>query len=137
MTVMTCKGHMARGRCCAQEAMERGIARARECETAADWAGASAADRRDNSALLDNNSANQRLTKADVDAMRAAGVAGADIIDAMVANSATFADKTQFSQARDIPRPAAVPPVLSSTADACPHMLSDVQRGERWFLRLA
>lgn len=75
-------------------------ARARECETAADWADAGAADRRDNSELLDNNSANQRLTKADIDAMRAAGAAGATIVEAMVANSATFADKTQFSQAR-------------------------------------
>jgi len=93
---------MARDRCCARWHVKRGDARARECETAADWAGAGAADRRDNSALLDNNSANQRLTKADVDAMRAAGAAGADIIDAMVANSATFADKTQFSQARDV-----------------------------------
>ena len=95
-------GVMARDRCCARWPVERADARARECETAADWAGAGVADRRDNSALLDNNSANQRLTKADVDAMRAAGAAGADIIDAMVANSATFADKTQFSQARDV-----------------------------------
>ena len=77
----------------------------RECETAADWAAASAGEGRDNSMLLDGREANQRLSAADIDAMKEAGVAGEDIMKAVVANSATFDAKTLFSQVTGRLRP--------------------------------
>ena len=75
---------------------------ARECETAADWTAASAGEGRDNSTLLDGREANQRLSAADIGAMKEAGVAGEDIMKAVVANSATFDTKTLFSQVAGI-----------------------------------
>lgn len=38
------------------------------------------------------------LQPAEIEAMKASGAAGADIVAALAANSATFATKTEFSQ---------------------------------------
>ncbi|PRW61100.1 tRNA (adenine(58)-N(1))-methyltransferase non-catalytic subunit trm6 [Chlorella sorokiniana] len=47
---------------------------------------------------LVQNDANQTLSAAEIEAMKASGAAGADIVAALAANSATFAAKTEFSQ---------------------------------------
>ncbi|XP_062163200.1 uncharacterized protein LOC133870157 isoform X2 [Alnus glutinosa] len=52
---------------------------------------------KDNRALIDNNKA-QSLTGEDIDAMRRQGATGDEIVDALIANSATFEKKTLFSQ---------------------------------------
>ncbi|XP_027331882.1 tRNA (adenine(58)-N(1))-methyltransferase non-catalytic subunit trm6 isoform X2 [Abrus precatorius] len=52
---------------------------------------------KDNRALIDNNLA-QSLTGEDIEAMRRQGARGNEIIDALIANSATFEKKTLFSQ---------------------------------------
>ncbi|XP_074274715.1 uncharacterized protein LOC141598821 [Silene latifolia] len=52
---------------------------------------------RDNRALVDNNTA-QSLTGEDIDELRGQGATGDQIVEALIANSATFANKTSFSQ---------------------------------------
>lgn len=52
---------------------------------------------KDNRALIDNNKA-QSLTGNDIDTMRRQGAKGDEIIEALIANSATFEKKTLFSQ---------------------------------------
>ncbi|XP_028784686.1 tRNA (adenine(58)-N(1))-methyltransferase non-catalytic subunit trm6 [Neltuma alba] len=52
---------------------------------------------KDNRALIDNNKA-QTLTGEDIQAMKSQGARGDEIIDALIANSATFEKKTSFSQ---------------------------------------
>lgn len=52
---------------------------------------------RDNRALVDNNKA-QSLSSEDIDAMRSQGATGDEIVEALIANSATFDKKTVFSQ---------------------------------------
>ncbi|GFZ10374.1 eukaryotic initiation factor 3 gamma subunit family protein [Actinidia rufa] len=52
---------------------------------------------KDNRALVDNNTA-QNLTGEDIDAMRRQGATGDEIVQALIANSATFEKKTSFSQ---------------------------------------
>ena len=52
---------------------------------------------RSNAELVDNGGA-QALSTADIEAMKARGSAGAEIVAALAANSATFAAKTEFSQ---------------------------------------
>ncbi|OAY50593.1 tRNA (adenine(58)-N(1))-methyltransferase non-catalytic subunit trm6 isoform X1 [Manihot esculenta] len=52
---------------------------------------------RDNRAIIDNNKA-QSLTGEDIDAMRRQGAKGDEIVEALIANSATFEKKTLFSQ---------------------------------------
>ncbi|KAK7291238.1 hypothetical protein RIF29_06215 [Crotalaria pallida] len=52
---------------------------------------------RDNRALMDNNTA-QSLTGDDIEAMRRQGARGNEIIEALIADSATFERKTSFSQ---------------------------------------
>ncbi|KAJ6931517.1 hypothetical protein NC652_014879 [Populus alba x Populus x berolinensis] len=52
---------------------------------------------RDNRAIVDNNEA-QTLTSEDIDEMRRQGAKGDEIIEALIANSATFEKKTAFSQ---------------------------------------
>ncbi|MED6132461.1 hypothetical protein PIB30_019257 [Stylosanthes scabra] len=52
---------------------------------------------RDNRQLLDNNTA-QTLTGEDIEAMRRQGAGGNEIIEALIANSATYDKKTAFSQ---------------------------------------
>ncbi|XP_024026582.1 tRNA (adenine(58)-N(1))-methyltransferase non-catalytic subunit trm6 isoform X2 [Morus notabilis] len=52
---------------------------------------------RDNRALVDDNKA-QSLTGEDIDAMRREGATGDEIVEALIANSATFEKKTLFSQ---------------------------------------
>lgn len=52
---------------------------------------------RTNAGLVDGGDI-QALSAADIEAMKAAGAAGADIVAALTANSATFASKTEFSQ---------------------------------------
>ncbi|EFN52089.1 hypothetical protein CHLNCDRAFT_139358 [Chlorella variabilis] len=52
---------------------------------------------RTNADLVDSGGA-QALSAADIEAMKAEGAAGADIVAALTANSATFAAKTEFSQ---------------------------------------
>ncbi|XP_004499247.1 uncharacterized protein [Cicer arietinum] len=52
---------------------------------------------RDNRSLIDNNTA-QSLTGEDIEDMRRQGAKGDEIIEALIANSATFEKKTSFSQ---------------------------------------
>ncbi|KAL8090630.1 hypothetical protein AgCh_039894 [Apium graveolens] len=52
---------------------------------------------KDNRALVDNNTA-QSLTGDEIDAMRREGATGNEIVEALIANSATFDKKTSFSQ---------------------------------------
>lgn len=52
---------------------------------------------KDNRALVDNNNA-QSLTGEEIDEMRRQGATGDEIVEALVANSATFENKTLFSQ---------------------------------------
>ncbi|KAH9607054.1 hypothetical protein KSS87_013829 [Heliosperma pusillum] len=52
---------------------------------------------RDNRALVDNNTA-QSLTGEDIDELRKQGATGDQIVEALIANSATFENKTSFSQ---------------------------------------
>ncbi|XP_062077947.1 uncharacterized protein LOC133782627 [Humulus lupulus] len=52
---------------------------------------------KDNRALVDDNKA-QSLTGEDIDAMRREGATGDDIVEALIANSSTFENKTLFSQ---------------------------------------
>ncbi|XP_072988704.1 uncharacterized protein [Typha latifolia] len=54
-------------------------------------------DFRDNRSLLDNNTA-QNLSSDDIDAMRRDGATGDEIVEALIANSSTFGNKTVFSQ---------------------------------------
>ncbi|KAL0325857.1 UNVERIFIED_CONTAM: tRNA (adenine(58)-N(1))-methyltransferase non-catalytic subunit trm6 [Sesamum radiatum] len=54
-------------------------------------------ERRDNRAIVDNNTA-QTLTGEDIDDMRRKGATGDEIVEALIANSATFEKKTAFSQ---------------------------------------
>lgn len=52
---------------------------------------------KDNRALVDNNKA-QSLTGEEINAMRSQGATGDEIVEALIANSATFEKKTLFSQ---------------------------------------
>ncbi|XP_058091431.1 uncharacterized protein LOC131237593 isoform X2 [Magnolia sinica] len=52
---------------------------------------------KDNRQLLDNNTA-QSLSGEDIDAMRREGASGDQIVEALIANSSTFENKTLFSQ---------------------------------------
>ncbi|XP_055835918.1 uncharacterized protein LOC129904376 isoform X3 [Solanum dulcamara] len=52
---------------------------------------------KDNRAIVDNNTA-QSLTSEDIDEMRRQGAKGDEIVEALIANSATFEKKTLFSQ---------------------------------------
>ncbi|CAK9148278.1 unnamed protein product [Ilex paraguariensis] len=52
---------------------------------------------KDNRAIVDNNTA-QSLTGEDIDALRRQGATGDEIVQALIANSATFENKTSFSQ---------------------------------------
>ncbi|KAI3464850.1 hypothetical protein Pfo_021513 [Paulownia fortunei] len=52
---------------------------------------------RDNRAIVDNNTA-QTLTGEDIDDLRRKGATGDEIVEALIANSATFEKKTAFSQ---------------------------------------
>ncbi|KAJ0702253.1 putative tRNA (adenine(58)-N(1))-methyltransferase [Helianthus annuus] len=52
---------------------------------------------RDNRALIDNNTA-QTLTGEDIEGLRRQGASGNEIVEALIANSATFENKTAFSQ---------------------------------------
>ncbi|GJZ13791.1 tRNA (adenine(58)-N(1))-methyltransferase non-catalytic subunit TRM6 [Tanacetum coccineum] len=52
---------------------------------------------RDNRALIDNNTA-QTLTGDDIEGLKRQGASGNDIVEALIANSATFENKTAFSQ---------------------------------------
>ncbi|XP_077231417.1 eukaryotic initiation factor 3 gamma subunit family protein [Tasmannia lanceolata] len=54
-------------------------------------------DNKDNRALLDNNTA-QSLSGEDIDSLRREGATGDQIIEALIANSSTFGNKTLFSQ---------------------------------------
>jgi hypothetical protein len=68
------------------------------CETAGeDWDSVLEIDK-DNSKLLDAGVANQGLTTADIDRLKAEGKSGDDIVAALTANSATFQNKTHYSQ---------------------------------------
>lgn len=52
---------------------------------------------RDNRAIVDDNKA-QSLSGEDIDEMRRQGATGEEIVEALIANSATFEKKTSFSQ---------------------------------------
>ncbi|XP_052202415.1 uncharacterized protein LOC127808093 isoform X2 [Diospyros lotus] len=52
---------------------------------------------KDNRVLVDNNTA-QSLTGEDIDELRRKGISGDEIVQALIANSATFEKKTSFSQ---------------------------------------
>ncbi|GAY36316.1 hypothetical protein CUMW_279550, partial [Citrus unshiu] len=51
----------------------------------------------DNRAIVDDNKA-QSLSGEDIDEMRRQGATGEEIVEALIANSATFEKKTSFSQ---------------------------------------
>ncbi|MCO5559095.1 hypothetical protein L7F22_012687 [Adiantum nelumboides] len=55
------------------------------------------ADSRDNRSLVDDNTA-QKLSAQDIDRMRGGSASGKDIIDALIANSTTYQNKTAYSQ---------------------------------------
>lgn len=55
------------------------------------------ADNKDNRALIDNNTA-QNLSAEEILQMRREGVSGDQIVEALIANSSTFQNKTAFSQ---------------------------------------
>jgi tRNA (adenine-N(1)-)-methyltransferase non-catalytic subunit len=59
-----------------------------------------APDTRNNAELVDRGCDAQALCTADIEAMKAEGTAGADIVAALTANSVTFAAKTEYSQAK-------------------------------------
>ena len=70
----------------------------RICEIAGeDWENAVEIDR-NNSNLEDKGVANQNLTTADIELLKAQGKTGDEIVAALTQNSATFQQKTQFSQ---------------------------------------
>ena len=70
----------------------------RVCETAGeDWEGVLEIDR-NNSNLQDAGTANQALTAEDIARLRSEGKSGDEIIAALTENSATFQNKTQYSQ---------------------------------------
>ncbi|KAJ1265889.1 hypothetical protein BS78_08G108100 [Paspalum vaginatum] len=52
---------------------------------------------RDNRSLVDNNTA-QNLSSDDIEAMKRDGATGDEIVEALIANSSTFGNKTVFSQ---------------------------------------
>ncbi|XP_037475120.1 tRNA (adenine(58)-N(1))-methyltransferase non-catalytic subunit trm6-like isoform X2 [Triticum dicoccoides] len=52
---------------------------------------------RDNRSLVDNNTA-QTLSSKDIEAMKREGASGDAIVEALIANSSTFGNKTVFSQ---------------------------------------
>nr|AML47760.1 putative tRNA (guanine-N(1)-)-methyltransferase [Triticum aestivum]AOZ21504.1 putative tRNA (guanine-N(1)-)-methyltransferase [Triticum aestivum] len=52
---------------------------------------------RDNRSLVDNNTA-QTLSSEDIEAMKREGTSGDAIVEALIANSSTFGNKTVFSQ---------------------------------------
>lgn len=52
---------------------------------------------RDNRSLVDNNTA-QNLSSEDIEAMKRDGASGDAIVEALIANSSTFGNKTVFSQ---------------------------------------
>ena len=56
--------------------------------------------RGDNRNLVAGNVAAQGVSQDDITKMKREGVAGHDIIKALVSNSKTFADKTDFSKAK-------------------------------------
>ncbi|KAE8770898.1 putative tRNA (guanine-N(1)-)-methyltransferase,putative [Hordeum vulgare] len=60
-------------------------------------AGQAQDETRDNRSLVDNNTA-QTLSSEDIDAMKREGASGDAIVEALIANSSTFGNKTVFSQ---------------------------------------
>uniref|UniRef100_A0A453A6R3 tRNA (adenine(58)-N(1))-methyltransferase non-catalytic subunit TRM6 n=1 Tax=Aegilops tauschii subsp. strangulata TaxID=200361 RepID=A0A453A6R3_AEGTS len=60
-------------------------------------AGAAQDETRDNRSLVDNNTA-QTLSSEDIEAMKREGASGDAIVEALIANSSTFGNKTVFSQ---------------------------------------
>ncbi len=55
---------------------------------------------KNNATLEDKGGVNQALTTSDIAAMKASGASGHDIINALASNSATFDEKTEFSQSK-------------------------------------
>lgn len=53
---------------------------------------------KNNSELLDRGDAHQNLKPEDIEAMRAAGMGGEAIVEALLANSETYESKTHFAQ---------------------------------------
>ncbi|PNH11755.1 tRNA (adenine(58)-N(1))-methyltransferase non-catalytic subunit trm6 [Tetrabaena socialis] len=53
---------------------------------------------KDNSKLNDRNTENQKLTQDHIEELKKSGKAGAEIVEALCSNSATFQNKTEFSQ---------------------------------------
>ena len=64
-----------------------------------EWSSVEEVDK-DNSELLDAGAAAQQLSMDDIASMRAAGKTGEEIVAALAEGSATFLNKTQFSQAK-------------------------------------
>eukprot|EP00241_Pyramimonas_parkeae_P018301 CAMPEP_0114288098 /NCGR_PEP_ID=MMETSP0059-20121206/6632_1 /TAXON_ID=36894 /ORGANISM="Pyramimonas parkeae, Strain CCMP726" /LENGTH=362 /DNA_ID=CAMNT_0001409227 /DNA_START=69 /DNA_END=1158 /DNA_ORIENTATION=- len=75
-------------------------------DSALDDGGEDGVGGKDNRHLHDGDDA-QELGEAEISAMRAAGASGREIVQALVANSATFSEKTAFSQAKYIKRKVA------------------------------
>ncbi|GLC34740.1 hypothetical protein PLESTB_001158300 [Pleodorina starrii] len=53
---------------------------------------------KNNSGLFDRNTENQKLTQEQIEELKKSGKAGVEIIQALCSNSATFQNKTEFSQ---------------------------------------
>ncbi|GLI64625.1 hypothetical protein VaNZ11_007943 [Volvox africanus] len=53
---------------------------------------------KNNSGLFDRNDENQKLTQEQIEELKKSGKAGTEIIEALISNSATFQNKTEFSQ---------------------------------------
>ncbi|KAG1670749.1 hypothetical protein FOA52_013976 [Chlamydomonas sp. UWO 241] len=53
---------------------------------------------KDNRSLLDANATNQKMGADEIEALKRSGKSGAEIIEQLISNSATFNNKTEFSQ---------------------------------------
>ncbi|ONM34905.1 tRNA (adenine(58)-N(1))-methyltransferase non-catalytic subunit trm6 [Zea mays] len=72
-------------------------ATSRDHNTPDDANGQTQDETRDNRSLVDNNTA-QNLSSDDIEAMKRDGATGDEIVEALIANSSTFGNKTVFSQ---------------------------------------
>ncbi|KDD71780.1 hypothetical protein H632_c4419p0, partial [Helicosporidium sp. ATCC 50920] len=73
----------------------------------ADWIPPPAeGEQRNNSQLLDGGHAHQQLSASAVEALKAGGTRGAELVAAVAAGSATFEGKTEFSKAKYLKKKA-------------------------------
>ena len=79
---------------------------------------------RNNSSLEDKGLANQNLTTADIELLKAQGKTGDEIVAALTQNSATFQQKTQFSQVASQLQIPSFPWANSLQASCCESAIS-------------